>query len=51
MKDDELRDCVAKAIADAAGHGMREKCLLMADAAIEVMAALYSESRDKENCK
>jgi len=32
-----LRDVVAKAIADAVGHGMREKCYVHADAAIEAI--------------
>lgn len=34
----ELRAAVAKAIADAVGHGMREKCYEMADAAVNAMA-------------
>jgi hypothetical protein len=38
MKDD-LRDDIAKAIADTIGHGMREKCLKHADAALAVIDA------------
>lgn len=34
----ELHDAIAKAIADAIGHGMREKCTVLADAVIAVVA-------------
>ena len=43
MTNDELRDRVAKAIADAIGHGMREKCEHMADAAIQACHAALLE--------
>ena len=37
--NDRLRDKVAKAIADAIGHGMAEKCYTHADAAIAALLA------------
>ena len=45
MTNDELQDRVAKAIADAAGHGMREKCEKMAEAAIQ---ACYAAMRGED---
>lgn len=37
MKREVLRDNIAKAITDAAGHGMREKCTRHADAVLDVL--------------
>lgn len=34
----ELRDAIAKALADSAGHGMREKCERQADIVLAVVA-------------
>jgi hypothetical protein len=34
----DLRDAIAKAIADSIGHGMREKCQRHADAVLKVVA-------------
>jgi len=42
MKDklrEDRRDAIAKAIADAIGHGMREKCERHADAVLAVLDA------------
>jgi len=42
MKDklrEDLRDAIAKAIADCIGHGMREKCERHADAVLAVLDA------------
>jgi hypothetical protein len=39
MKRETLKDNIAKAIADAAGHGMREKCERHADAVLDVLTA------------
>jgi hypothetical protein len=44
--DEDVRDRVAKAIADVIGHGMREKCYAHADAALE--AALSAQPAERQ---